>query len=112
MGAFLGRCQTSNTLDLSSTKNSCAFYEYTVDQWMVTFKIHWIKFSKPNASNSKESFRHLGAIHLQADKLAEADNIGPRPIFQAGINFETLNRNRNFEIETLNRNFEASIGSY
>ena len=26
-----------------------------------------------------------GAIHLQADKLAEADNIGPRPIFQAGI---------------------------
>ena len=44
MGAFLGRCQTSNTLDLSSTKNSCAFYEYTVDQWMVTFKNDWMKF--------------------------------------------------------------------
>ena len=28
---------------------------------------------------------HYGAIHLQADKLAEADNIGPRPIFQAGV---------------------------
>ena len=28
---------------------------------------------------------HYGAIHLQADKLAKADNIGPRPKFQAGV---------------------------
>ena len=31
------------------------------------------------------NFGYIGPIHLQAVKLAETDNIDPRPIFQASI---------------------------